>query len=69
MTSNNWLMKAKVANLRVRNLIDGRYSGDKPGDGGIDIGMEPQRESGLGTEGGLVGLAAYTVSSAVHMLT
>ena len=40
-----------------------------PGKGGVDMTMEPQKESGLGSEGGLAGLAAYTVSTSVHILT
>ena len=40
-----------------------------PGLGEVELGVEPHRESGLGTEFGLAGLAAYTISSAVHMLT
>ncbi|MDB9724245.1 aldehyde dehydrogenase family protein [bacterium] len=41
-----------------------------PSDGGLaDFGLEPHRESGLGVENGIAGLIAYTVSSAVHMVT
>ena len=29
MSTTNWLMKAKDADLRIRNFIDGRYSEDK----------------------------------------
>ena len=36
---------------------------------GVDFGIEPHKESGFGVEGGLAGLAAYTVSSAVHIFT
>ena len=39
-----------------------------PSGGGANIGMEGQRQSGFGYEGGLAGLAAYTVSTAVHTL-
>jgi acyl-CoA reductase-like NAD-dependent aldehyde dehydrogenase len=39
-----------------------------PGAGGVTLGVEPHRESGMGTEFGLAGLAAYTLSSAVHLL-
>ena len=40
-----------------------------PSAGGFaDLGCEPHRESGLGAEGGVAGLTAYTVSSSVHML-
>ena len=38
-----------------------------PRPSGVDIGIEPHKESGLGTEGGLDGLAAYTASSVVHV--
>ena len=42
----------------------------EPSEGGVaDFGLEPHRESGLGTENGIAGLAAYTVISAVHMIT
>ena len=40
-----------------------------PSGGGVNISIEGQRESGFGPMGGLAGLAAYTVSSAVHLLT
>ena len=41
-----------------------------PGAGGFaDLGCEPHRESGLGEEGGVAGLAEYTVSSSVYLLT
>lgn len=36
--------------------------------GNADIGMEGHKESGFGHEGGLEGLAAYTVKTAVHLL-
>jgi len=40
------------------------------GPGGFaDIGVEPHRESGLGCEFGLAGLAAYTISSVAYMVT
>jgi len=39
-----------------------------PGAGGVALGVEPHRESGQGTEFGLAGLAAYTVSSKVDLL-
>ena len=38
-----------------------------PSAGGIDLGVEPHKESGFGMEGGLAGLTAYTVSSSVHL--
>ena len=37
--------------------------------GDIDMSAEPHRQSGMGFAFGLEGLAAYTVSSAVHVLT
>ena len=37
--------------------------------GDIDMSAEPHRQSGMGFAFGLDGLAAYTVSSAVHVLT
>ena len=40
-----------------------------PSSGDVNISMEGQRESGFGSMGGLAGLAAYTVSSTVHVLT
>ena len=40
-----------------------------PGAGGIDLGIEPHKESGFGTEGGLSGLAAYTVRSSVYLFS
>jgi acyl-CoA reductase-like NAD-dependent aldehyde dehydrogenase len=40
-----------------------------PSAGGVALSVEPHRESGMGTEFGLEGLVAYTLSSAVHMLT
>ena len=40
-----------------------------PGAGSVELGAEPHRESGIGTELGLAGLATYTISSVVHMLT
>ena len=41
-----------------------------PSAGGFaDLGVEPHRESGLGVEGGIAGLAAYTISSAVFVMT
>lgn len=43
-------------------------STDKPSGGLISIGIEGHRQSGFGFEGGADGLAAYTVSSAVHLL-
>lgn len=39
-----------------------------PGAGSIGLSIEPHRESGIGTEGGMAGLAAYTASSAIFML-
>lgn len=36
--------------------------------GGLPIGIEPQKQSGFGFEGGLEGLAAYTQSSQVRVL-
>lgn len=44
-------------------------SSAEPGSGTVTLPVEPQRESGQGREFGLAGLAAYTVSSTVHMLT
>jgi gamma-glutamyl-gamma-aminobutyraldehyde dehydrogenase/4-guanidinobutyraldehyde dehydrogenase/NAD-dependent aldehyde dehydrogenase len=35
--------------------------------GDIAIGMEGHKQSGFGFEGGVAGLASYTVSSAVYM--
>ena len=40
-----------------------------PSYGDIDMSAEPHRQSGMGFAFGLEGLAAYTVSSAVHVLT
>lgn len=40
-----------------------------PSGGEVDLGMEGHKESGFGYEGGQAGLAAYTVSTAVHLLT
>ncbi|MDA9091298.1 aldehyde dehydrogenase family protein [Porticoccaceae bacterium] len=41
-----------------------------PGPGGLaNLGAEPHRESGMGTESGLAGLVAYSISSVAHMLT
>ena len=41
-----------------------------PGAGGFaDLGCEPHRESGSGAEGGVAGIAEYTVSSSVYLLT
>ena len=37
--------------------------------GDIDMSAEPHRQSGMGFAFGLDGMAAYTVSSAVHVLT
>ena len=37
--------------------------------GSVGIGAEPQRQSGFGCETGLGGLASYTVSTTVHLLT
>ena len=36
--------------------------------GYVDIGTEPQRESGMGFEGGLAGLEAFRVCSSIHMM-
>lgn len=38
-------------------------------DGDVEIGSEAHRESGFGCEMGLGGLASYTVSTSVHLLT
>lgn len=38
-------------------------------DGAVEIGSEAHRQSGFGCEMGLAGLASYTVSTAVHLLT
>lgn len=40
-----------------------------PSGGEIDLGIEPQKESGFGTEGGVAGMEAYTVSSTVYLRT
>lgn len=40
-----------------------------PDSGDVELAIEPHRESGIGTETGFDGLAAYTVSSAVYMMT
>ena len=41
-----------------------------PGSGGLaNLGVEPHRESGMGTESGLAGLVAYSISSVAYMLT
>ena len=41
-----------------------------PGSGGLpSLGNEPHRESGMGTESGLAGLIAYSISSVAYMLT
>lgn len=37
--------------------------------GGMEIGLEPQKQSGFGHESGMAGLAAYTVSTTVNVLT
>lgn len=37
--------------------------------GGVELGLEPQKQSGFGHESGLAGLAAYTVSTSVNLLT
>jgi acyl-CoA reductase-like NAD-dependent aldehyde dehydrogenase len=37
--------------------------------GFADLGCEPHLQSGLGTEGGVAGLVAYTVSSVIHHIT
>ena len=43
-------------------------SGGTDGMGGfVDLGTEPQKESGMGFEGGRGGLEAYSVASAIHM--
>ncbi|ARN73802.1 aldehyde dehydrogenase family protein [Oceanicoccus sagamiensis] len=39
----------------------------QPISGFVDLGSEPQKESGMGFEGGRKGLEAYSVASAVHM--
>ena len=39
-----------------------------PSSGGVSIGMEGHRESGFGFEGGLEGLASYTVSTGADIL-
>ena len=44
-------------------------STDTPMLGDLDISAEPHRQSGLGFAFGLEGMAAYTVSSTVHLLT
>ena len=36
--------------------------------GYVNLGVEPQKQSGMGFEGGRAGLEAYTVVSAVHMI-
>jgi len=38
-------------------------------DGAVDIGAEAHRESGFGYETGLEGLASYTISTGVHLIT
>lgn len=40
-----------------------------PPEGGVEIGSEAHRQSGFGCESGLNGLASYTVSTAVHLMT
>lgn len=40
------------------------FSGDV-----IELGLEPQKQSGFGHESGMAGLAAYTVSTTVNLLT
>lgn len=40
---------------------------ENPISGVVTIGVEPQKESGMGFENGRVGLEAYSVVSAVHM--
>ena len=43
-------------------------SGSANGIGGfVDLGVEPQKESGMGFEGGRAGLEAYSVASSIHM--
>ena len=37
--------------------------------GGVELGLEPQKQSGFGHESGMAGLAAYTVSTSVNLLT
>lgn len=44
-------------------------STDTPVLGDLDISAEPHRQSGLGFAFGLEGMAVYTVSSTVHLLT
>ena len=39
-----------------------------PSSGGIDIGLEGHRQSGFGHEGGLEGLASYTVSTSTYFI-
>lgn len=36
--------------------------------GGVELGIEPQKQSGFGHESGLAGLTAYTVSTTVNLL-
>lgn len=39
-----------------------------PSGGGVEISLEGHRESGFGHEGGLAGLASYTVSTATYLV-
>jgi acyl-CoA reductase-like NAD-dependent aldehyde dehydrogenase len=66
-TTNISRAQRLTQNLNAGLLII--VSTSTPGEGGYaDLGCEPHRESGLGTEGGLAGLVAYTASSAVHLI-
>lgn len=56
----------------AQNLNSGHLAiigSSTPSGGSVQINAEPQRQSGFGCEMGLGGLASYTVSTAVHLLT
>lgn len=61
MSPPDWLVQANDLVPCVRNFVDGNIDS-------IPLSVEPHKKSGQGTELGLEGLAAYTASSAVHML-
>lgn len=60
---------------KIQRISQGLDSGlvvvlstDKPCGGFAPIGIEGHKQSGFGYEGGLDGLAAYTISSAIHLI-
>jgi len=59
------------AHRLARNLDAGQLvivGTSTPSAGGTSLGVEPQKESGFGTEGGLDGLAAYAAVNTVRVL-